>query len=270
MKPLHTFTLKFFLIGVIAVFLLPLLARNYKAQVNGKEVYTAIKKSRQKQAETKTLLIGDSVANQLFDNETTNGAINSLACNQAVSMVGHYLLLKEYLNNNKDVDQVVLLYHPQSFANNLDQEFTFHYFLKPFNKRKFKAEFTTLVKEQIRKIPYFFVSQFPIILRSNFSPQYKGKMRNWKDIFSPVSKEYLHKMKTLTDARDIKFTVIAPPVRASMRDSISLIDREILKKKGLLPILNDYLNNIEYSAEKHFVDDIHFKVPDDFRAYVQL
>ena len=270
MKPLHQFTLKFVLIGVIAVFILPLLAHNYKVQVNGKEVYAAIKKSQQRQAKTKTLLIGDSVANQLFNNESTNGVVNSLACNQAVSMVGHYLLLKEYLENNDDVDQVVLLYHPQSFANNLDQEFTFHYFLKPFNKRKNKKEFTELVKQQINEIPYHFVSQVPLILRSNFSPAYEGIMRPWADIFSPVSKQYLQKMENLTSAKEIKFIITAPPVRASMQDSISLIDRNVLAEAGLLPLLNDYLNSIQYSEEKHFVDDIHFKEPSDFRALVQL
>lgn len=270
MNTLRLFTLKFFLLGIIAMVVIPLLDSNYKEEVNGKEVYTALRKSLKKQSKTRVLLIGDSVANQLFNNDSTNGEVNSLACNQAASLVGHYILLKNYLDKNEEVERVVLMYHPQSFANNLDQEFSFHYFLKPFNNRKYKHLFSEQVKEQIRKIPYFFMSQIPVILRSNFSPQYSGEMRRWNDVFSPISKEYLHKMKSLTDSKGILFTVTSPPVKASMRDSIIRIDRNILEEEGLLPLLDDYLDDIRYSAEKHFVDDIHFKTPDDFSAQIQL
>lgn len=270
MKSLHSFSLKFFLIGLIALFLIPLLDSNFQEELNGKEIYIAINKSLSKQNQTKVLLIGDSVANQLFNNESTNGAVNSLACNQAISMVGHYILLKNYLEKNESVDKVVLMYHPQSLANNLDQVFTFHYFLKPFDKREYRPLFSNLVKDQIRSIPFALFSQLPIINRSNYSPEFEGETRPWEDIVSPVSREYLAKMKKLTDQKGIDFNIVSPPVKSAMKDSIARIDDDLWEDDELQLLFKNYLDNIEFIEDRYFVDEIHFIEPKDFSEHIQL
>src|SRR3954453_12185057 len=68
----------------------------YKSSVYGPEVYRSIAKSKMKK-KVKKLLIGDSVGNQLYDNESYNGSIFSLTCNQAISMVGQYILLSNFI-----------------------------------------------------------------------------------------------------------------------------------------------------------------------------
>src|SRR3954453_6937291 len=68
---------------------------SYKSSVFGAEIYTSIQKSKMKK-KVKKLLIGDSVGNQLYDNGVYNGSIFSLTCNQAISMVGQYILLSNF------------------------------------------------------------------------------------------------------------------------------------------------------------------------------
>ena len=62
----------------------------YMQEVHGHEVYTSIKKSKEK-TKIKKLIIGDSTANQLYNTETdTTSSIYSLTCNQAIGIVGHF------------------------------------------------------------------------------------------------------------------------------------------------------------------------------------
>ena len=116
------------------------LTGKYKVTVAGKEIYQSIFKSKQKK-KSKKILLGDSVGNQLFTNTTNNDTLNSLACNQAISMAGQFILLNNYLNSGNKVDTVLLIFTPFSFQNNLDQVFTYHYFLKPFYIYEYKPLF---------------------------------------------------------------------------------------------------------------------------------
>jgi hypothetical protein len=44
----------------------------------------------------KIVLLGDSVATMLFDHYNDNDSNYSLACNQSITMVGQYILQKNY------------------------------------------------------------------------------------------------------------------------------------------------------------------------------
>lgn len=105
----------------------------YQASVNGAEVYWSLQKSKLKK-KVKKLLIGDSVGNLLYNNKKYNDSIYSLTCNQAVSMVGHYILLSNFIDTDAEnlPKEVIVFMTPDSFSNNLDQEFTYHYFFETF------------------------------------------------------------------------------------------------------------------------------------------
>ena len=124
----------------------------------GSEIYRSITKSKKK-SNAKILLLGDSVGNQLFPSEKSNDTINSLTSNQAISIVGQYILLQNYLETGNRPTKVVLLYSPFSLKNNLDQKFTFHYFIKPFYKKEYIHFFSELAIQQIDKIPFYKYSQ---------------------------------------------------------------------------------------------------------------
>ena len=138
-----------------------LVTEKYKSQVAGSYIYKAIEKSKTKEPYRK-LVIGDSVGRQLFPNSDEYANFNSLCTNQAVSMCGQYLLLNNYINAGNKIDTLYLLFNPTSFSNNLNQVYTFHYFLKPFNRDEYQSEFTSLVKEQIANIPYTFLVREPL------------------------------------------------------------------------------------------------------------
>ena len=112
----------------------------YKSTIYGNEVYKAIEKSKKKNKRNK-LILGDSTANQFYNCKDGDPQdAYSLTCTQAIGMVGQYLLLTNYLNTGNRPDTVYLVYTPFSFWDNLDQVYTYHYFLKPFYYDEYKPQ----------------------------------------------------------------------------------------------------------------------------------
>ena len=128
--------LKFFAIALAILLLCESMyfySGHYQEKVNGWEVYAAIRKSKQN-SNVKRLLLGDSVAMQIYPCDKEYNDMVSLACNQAITMAGYYFLLDNYIesNNNTLPENVILFINPLTLGSNMDQ-FAYHYFLKPFN-----------------------------------------------------------------------------------------------------------------------------------------
>ncbi len=241
----------------------------YKSSVYGSEVYRSLDKSKMKK-KVKKLLIGDSVGNQLYDNDKYNDSIFSLTCNQAISMAGQYILLSNFIETNKKnpPEEVILLITPVSFSNNLNQNLSYHYFLKPFYYKENQKYFDQLCNTQIKKIPYYYSSEIPFIRSSNWAPEYvETKDRSYK-IISPLSMDYIKKMKELCISNNIKFTITATPVRSSHQELMAKYSKTPeVTQGGLSSDLNNYFNKIVFMPDVLFKDYSHFKIkniPVDF------
>ena len=87
-----------------------------------------IQKSKDADSRTKNLILGASVAFQMYPNNTNLHPNNSLTANQGVSLVGYYNLADNFLENfkgHKDSLHVYLIYFPSGFRNKLDHRYTF-------------------------------------------------------------------------------------------------------------------------------------------------
>ena len=102
-------------------------------------------------------------------------------------MVGQFILLNNYINAGNEPDTVYLLVSPFSFRNNLDQVYTYHYFLKPFYTDEYKPMFSETVTEQIHKIPYYNFCRIPFILTSDWAPDFSLKDKIDYTFLSPIS-----------------------------------------------------------------------------------
>ena len=261
MKKFIISCLIFLLIAIPAITVLPvfLIATDaYKHSVAGNEIYHSIFKSKQKN-KAKKLIIGDSVGKQLFSNTTKNDNINSLTCNKGISMAGHFILLNNYLNAGNKVDTVYLIFTPFSFQNNLNDVFTYHYFLKPFYTDEYKPLFTKSVNEQIQKIPYYEFCRFPNILTSNWAPDFKTKDKTDYTFLSPISVEYLLKIKELSIKHNFKVIILPTPTRQSRKAEIKGMARAEITKNNLTSEFRNYFEDIIYLNDKDFIDDVHIK-----------
>lgn len=266
MKP---FLIKLFIFSIGLFLLYPIktiyLLKNerYKKLVLGKEIYLSQEKSKSRNKNVKTLIIGDSVGHQLFKNDEFNDTLYSLACNQAISMAGCYFLLEDFLKLNPEVKKVVFIYAPRTFKNNLDQQYTFQYFLKPFYNDEYKPRFSSVMTGQIKKVPFYYLSQFPPILTSNWTPDWDFSKEIDGYYMSPISNDFLKRIIHLCKERSVKFIIMPTPSRISLHPLITDLQNSIHFPDY---DFNDYFSRIDYIPDSCFLDDVHLKEADKYRA----
>lgn len=229
----------------------------------GRDVYMSIEKSLKKN-KTKILLLGDSVGRQLFSNENENDSINSLACNQSIGVPGQYFLLSNYLNAGNNIDKLIIIYHPESFRNNLDQNFTYHYFLKPFYNSDYSDLFTPEVKAQIKKIPYYQFSQLPHIKVTSWAPKYNSTGKDTSSFLSSISLEYLAKINKLSKKHNFEVILLPPPISLKKKDEIENMRTDEIKEPSLQKVFKDYLAKVSYIDSTNFIDGIHLTYPEKY------
>lgn len=233
----------------------------YSLILNGQEIIKAIYKSK-KIKKVKKLLIGDSVAEQIYSIDSYNDSIYSLTCNQAITLAGQYCLLYTFLKNNKkDLPQeVILYYNPFSLQNNLDK-FAFHYFLKTFYYNDTYKDLLNneIIKNRVLQIPYFFLADFNIIKSTNYTPIYSLK-NDTTTLVSPISEFYLHKIDSLCASYKVPLKFLPSPIRNSRKREIKKIKIEDNK------LIDKYFEKIIFMHDSLFQDPVHFKkkyIPSD-------
>ncbi len=233
----------------------------------GSEVYTAINLSKELYPDRKIIILGDSVAYQLFTcglNDRVN-AIN-LTCNQAISLAGHFILLTNALKQNQHVSKVYLLYHVGSFSNDLDQEWTYNYFVKPFYGT-YHDYFSTKTRSKIdagflgnsyllpitKVLPCFESTDYSVI----------NKLQKNVSAMSPTSVEYLILIYKLCQQYKIVFKIISVPTSSKTLQEYSGLKRKLFEKKinecMLDTLFVDYFTSMLVLNGDFFKDGIHFK-----------
>ena len=239
----------------------------YKRSGAGSEVYYSIQKSMQRNEPSPVIVLGDSVARQIFNNKTENRPVDSLACNQAIGLPGQFILLNNYVKAGNHVERVYLFLTPDSFANNLDQVYTYHYFLKPFYTAEYFPLLTDTVIRQIHKIPYYYLSRYPHILTSNWAPDFVSKDKPTYRFISPVSAEYLVKMKELSIRHGFQLRVVATPVNENSRQRMEEMKKEAATD-NVQGELGDYFKSMLFLDPTEFgPDGVHLKNAPKYKEY---
>lgn len=232
----------------------------YKETIYGNEIYRAIEKSKKK-TKYKKLILGDSTANQFYNcKEEDPDSAYSLSCNQAIGMIGQYILLNNYLEAGNRPDSVFLVYTPFSFWDNLDQVYTYHYFLKPFYYDEYKPLMSETVMNQIRKIPKYWACHIPYIQTTGWAPNITEENRDYT-FLSPISKEYLSKIDSLCSCHAIYFEIVPTFVAEHWRNTIMHFERSEFFGLSYHNKLDTYLNHIHFLEDSCFVDEVHLNHP---------
>ncbi len=226
----------------------------------GSGVYHTIRKSKKIEPKAEVILIGDSIGNQIYNNKDYNDRIYSLCSNQAISMVGQYNLLKNFLETNKrDSLEVVLIYRLSSFRNDLRQNLTFNYFIKPFYKREYLENYSQNVLRQIKKIPGYWLVHSNTVRMSRWSPSVQSINNPNNFRLSDISVEYLIACDKLCEKYNASFKLVAPFMsnEFSMNDFGSF--QESIVKHNLQTYFSKYFQNIVWLDKKYFSDKSHIK-----------
>lgn len=220
--------------------------------------YTALNESKKKNANVKVLVIGDSVANQLFrvGKEANSDKIHSLTCSAAIDIVGQYILMSNYLEQNEP-DAVILMNSGYKF--NLNAPQVFHYFLKTFFVRENYKHITDLACSRIKKVPYYFLSQVPHFKTSTWGPKIEFVPDRTGRFFSELGVQYVHKMDSLARSKGVKFMAIPPPIRNSRKKEYDEHWDKEIERNELGYIFRHYRSNLKFAEPVQFRDVIHLK-----------
>lgn len=227
-------------------------------------VYAAIKKSREKLPASRILLLGDSVGKQFFRNNITSDTLISLVSNQAASLAGQYVLLVNFLAQNPAPGKVVMVYHPGSFSNNLDQKYTYNYFLKPYYREEYLSLYEDRLQDRVQSIPFYRFCQNPLLLTTDWSPAIR---HGQPSEFSEISGIYLGKIIDMCEEYHIPFELKGVPVSENNRDRIDALGRAVSGTR-FESCFTPYLDQFIFLGGGNFVDDTHMRDPDKYRAWV--
>ncbi len=206
---------------------------------------------------TKTLLLGDSVCNQFFEDFKDDNTY-CYCYNQSHEVPGNYLFLKMFLENNSKIDNVVLIINPITLASSLNQKFTNNYFVKPFRDHlkdldeiDFQYIKQTYPTERILKYKFsnFELPNVIDLRLDNSIEKLEVSNRNLK---------YLAKLDSLCKINNISFKVVSPPLPLSSKQQI---EKFTASSKQVLP---GYFESIFYYDSMQSSDGIHHKNPKSF------
>jgi len=271
----------FTIISIVIFYVKPLFLLyndRYQNHVKSKVVYQTIKRSFENKKK-KILIIGDSSPKNVFGKRSSDfkeldinveyDSLYLLATNAAIGLIGQYILLNNYLISGNHPEEVFLIYSPYSYSVNLNQIFTYNWFLKPFYNDKYRTHFTKLALGQVSKIPFSYLCREPYILTSDWRPDFKKKEIKKYTFLSPVTKQYLDMIKQLCIENEIKFGIIANPQRESNKDELSKFKVSECDGLKVEPEIKYMMENLRYFPDSLFRDKLHLKkeISHDFQTF---
>lgn len=252
-----------YLLGEMLSFSISKYGRNFLNNSDYK-VTEAIIRSRQHK-KTKKLVIGDSVGASLYGTDNNDNVI-SLAATVALTTVGQYCLLANFIDNNKGTmpKEVILILNPLCWNNTLEGGLAYSTFAKNFFNDEFKPYLDEQEISYISKWPYAWLLNQKWFALCPYSASVEENLSKG-ELVSPQQYRYLSKMINICKSNDIKFTLCSGPIRESLK---SHVDSLFLGKAHMSEkLFKDYYESIKYMPDSCFVDQLHLKknfVPKDY------
>lgn len=228
------------------------------------KVTEAILRSRHHN-KTKKLIIGDSVGASLYSSDD-NDTVTSLAATVALTTVGQYCLMANYIKNNPEdrPNEIILILNPLCWNNTLEGSLAYSTFAKNFFNDEFKPYMDKQEISYIGKWPYAWLLNQKWFALCPYSTSVEEHLPKG-DFVSPQQYRYLRKMMILCRQNNIKFSLYSGPVRESLKPHVDSLF--IGKTHTKEQIFKDYYKSIKYMPDSCFNDQLHLKhifVPKDY------
>jgi hypothetical protein len=250
----------FVLINIVAAIYGALSRSRYERE--GSETYEAIHRA-ETPSTAANVILGDSVSYQLLMGVDLPNTLN-LSCNQAVSVCGQFLLAQEALAHDPAVKRVTLAYQPFSFTNDLNQKYTFNYFVKPFwVQPRMRRGMDDLVLRLLLHKPQFQLMVLPMFRYTDLlsSTDYSRSPPLTYAYLSGLSVDYLRRLSGLCREHGIGLRIVSTPISQTSGYDESVFLREV-SDAHLGAIFAGYTTTIRRVDPDMLLDNVHFKPHD--------
>lgn len=207
-----------------------------------------------------TLYVGDSVAGQLLPFNRNN----FLTSNGSVYPVGNYFLIKNSIEKNKNITNVIYLSVPDVIGNSLSRERTHPYFVKPFYTLQNRDEILSsdVINAKLKHnkfLDFNLFNGFKILSIDDYD--YSDGSPQFSYSISDESIEWITRIDSLCKENNVKFQIASPPVPNSKRiesNNWQLMKTQISHTK-IENLFEQYFDTIIYLDDKYLRDHIHWK-----------
>ena len=216
------------------------------------------------------VVLGDSVCNQLWNHKQDSTNIAHLACNQAITPAGTYLLLKNYLAHNPQTQRVFYIICPQTLGNDLTLNYAYQYFVIPFfNGENVKLLDADTTQKVYNKFGKFFAENGyikSVLLNNNlFMKNYLAYIQSQPEQLyirriSPIAAIYIPKIQDLCAQHNATVSVLPLPIPDTPENHDWENFRQDVRDYGLDDILGEFTEKIHYYPADWFSDGTHFKL----------
>ena len=235
----------------------------------GPEVFRAIRVCTSAAPGARTLVLGDSVANQIFaTGPAVTGAVAVATCNQAVTPLGNRILLDRWLALNPQAEEVVYVALPGSFANDGLPEFTFHYLLFPFAETGLldgaSPETLAHLRRRFGRLPIGNASIRHLLYRNDrlYDLYERRIVRRPEPVpgggLPAIVVENLRAMRDACAARGVRFRLAFPPASAARAPSLAFRARCAEQLRPFFPEVDAWFAAFRTEPDANFRDGVHF------------
>lgn len=245
----------------------------------GSEEVELAMSAMQKQDSSRALIIGDSVAGQIFGGLVgVNENYNIFPVNRAMTFAGQYILLKIYLDNHPDAQEIYIAFYPGTLSSAIDEELSYQYVAMPFIENGYGDELDGSTIEDLKDIYGSFFLKPEVLHYIDYSglnrklylnavskSQSVSIKKTTDDseagILSDTSIVYLKKINSLCKERNVEIHLISTPVAdtAERHEEYDRIKEEFHQYE-LDELYPGYIESFMFYPEEMFLDDkVHFK-----------
>lgn len=233
----------------------------------GPEVFRAIRVASETRPEATTLLLGDSMAHQIFATGPAMPPRVAVAtCNQAVTPLGNRLLLDRWLAQNPQARDVAYVLLPASLHNDGARLYTFHYFLHPFAETGLLDAASPAVRDHLK-------ARFGALVLRNASLRHllyrNDRLYGWYErhiVREPASpsvhipsivRTELRAMRQACDRAGVRFHLVCPPMPRGCVPSAATQTRIEADLADVLDDPTDYFRSLRALPDDDFEDGVH-------------
>ena len=244
---------------------------------NGPDTVNPIIRKVQKEDGTKVLILGDSVASQLFNDLSDNNPdILILPGNAGVTIAGQYVIAKEYLEHHPDATDIYLFVLPESLGRTFDTKWGYQYAVLPFVETDTLGDFddnTVQIMEKTYGSLFLNKTVATLVDQSGINRKlYLNYLRDRSEGYIPenyyeIADQYLVKLEMLCREKGVKLSLIPCPVSEVKREQIAALESDY-KDTATYRIFPQYYHMISYYPAECFGDDTHFSKEYRSREYL--
>ena len=217
--------------------------------------------------ETTVLVIGDSIAGQMFNSLGEEDPRLCIACtNAAIDITGQYMLAKAWLDSHPNGTDVWLYMHPLTITRTFDLELGYGYAVMPFAKMGLLKELDANTIRQmssvysrpaLSKIAVEWIDDSPVNRKLFLNWMRLNRKEYCQDNDYEISSQYILKLSELCKERGVEFHFAPTPSTEYFRDRIE-DTREDFLGSDLAVVYPDYLDRIYYFPTEWSEDMTHF------------